>query len=214
MRSAKPMRGNLATKRIDTRALERLVEDGRMWVKLGRVFAPDGRDHYKIEDGSVLVEVETIPDGCDLTCRLGTWGSGGGFGAWTIPRVGTIVAVLVPDGVLEFSPIVIGVLDCNAAPSGVSNDLTLVVDDRPVAIECPALALGDKDATHPIPLGDTQKTAADALADAVLTFAGTLSTNFLAINPIGAASALATLTAATLAFRTAQYLSQLAKVSS
>jgi hypothetical protein len=137
------MRGRKSSKRIDTAGLEALVRDGRAWVKLGKVFAPDGGKHWQVKGGKILIEVETMPDGVDLTCRLTTWGSGGGFGGWAIPRVGTIVAVVVPDGEIEFHPLIVGVLDCNAAQQGVGEDFTIIADDRPVATRAPKVLLGD-----------------------------------------------------------------------
>ena len=89
-----------------------------------------------------MIEVETMPDGLDLTCRLSTSGSGGGFGLWAIPRVGSIVAVLVPDGEIEFQPIIVGVLDNNAAPDRVSPDRVILVSSVPVEITAPKVILG------------------------------------------------------------------------
>lgn len=128
-----------------------------MWCKLGKVIKPDSAtEHWKTQDleggGKViLVEVETMPDGCDLTCRLSSgFSSGGGNGAWAIPRVDSIVGVAVPDGEIEFMPIVFGVLDCNAPPDGLDETLSLIVDDRTLAIEVPELHLGGRDASqHP-----------------------------------------------------------------
>ena len=177
MRYTRPLRGRKAAKRVDTSALEALVADGRMWCKLGKVFAPDGGSHWQVKDGKLLIEVETLPDGLDLTCRLATWGSGGGFGGWSIPRVGSIVAVLVPDGMPEFHPIVIGVLDCNATPAGVGEGMTLIADDRTVAIRAPKVQLGSSEANEQAVLGTTQSSQlATLLADMALAFAD-VSTN-------------------------------------
>ena len=164
-RISTPLRGRKSSKGIDLSILESLMRDGRMWCKLGKVFAPDGGSHWQVKDGKLLIEVETLPDGLDLTCRLATWGSGGGFGGWAIPRVGSIVTVLVPDGMVEFHPIVIGVLDCNAAPSGVGEGLTLIADDRTVAIRAPKVQLGSSDATEKAVLGTTQANELTTLLD-------------------------------------------------
>lgn len=173
-RITRPMRGRKSAKRIDTSGLEALVRDGRAWVKLGKVFAPDGGSHWQVKGGKVLVEVETMPDGCDLTCRLATWGSGGGNGGWAIPRVGSIVAVLVPDGEIEFHPLLIGVLDCNAAPAGVGESQTLIVDDRTVTIRAPSVLLGDDDATESAVHGDSQKSALDTFTNALNIYASAI----------------------------------------
>ena len=117
-RSARPFRGRHASKRLDVDKLASLLNDGKVSGKLGRVFAPDGDGttlpHWKIEtddDGNkiILVEVETVPDGLDLTCQLCSgFSSGGGNGAWAIPRVGSMVAVLVPEGEIGFQPLIVG----------------------------------------------------------------------------------------------------------
>ena len=193
MRYTRPLRGRKAAKRVDTSALEALVADGRMWCKLGKVFAPDGGSHWQVKDGKLLIEVETLPDGIDLTCRLATWGSGGGFGGWSIPRVGSIVAVLVPDGMPEFHPIVIGVLDCNATPTGVGEGMTLIADDRTVAIRAPKVQLGDSDATEQAVLGTTQATE-------LATLVGDLALAFTEIDVLLTSPASATAAAACTAF--------------
>lgn len=69
------------------------------------------------------------------------------------------------------------------------------------------------DASHPVPQGDAQKTAVDALADAVQAFAASLSSNFVISNPIGAAAALATLTTAVQLFKASSYLSGVSKTA-
>jgi hypothetical protein len=183
---------------VDTSALESLVADGRAWVKLGKVFSPDGGSHWQVKDGKLLLEVETLPDGLDLTCRLATWGSGGGFGGWAIPRVGSIVAVLVPDGMVEFSPIVIGVLDCNATPAGVGEGMTLIADDRTVVIRAPGIKLGDSDATESAVHGDAQKSALDTFTNALNVYASAIQS--IADPSHAATTALAT---AVTAFQTA-----------
>ena len=78
-RSARPMRGRKASRRVDTGAIEAMVRDGRIWSTLGKVMKPDSaNEHWQIKDGKILIEVETLPDSMDLTCRLGT----SGFGGW------------------------------------------------------------------------------------------------------------------------------------
>jgi hypothetical protein len=175
-----PLRGRKSSKGFDLDGLAMLMRDGRMWTKLGKVFAPDGAKCWQVNaEGMILVEVETIPDGQDLTCRLGTWGSGGGFGGWAIPRPNSIVAVMVPDGEIEFHPIIIGVLDCNAAPDGVGDDLTLIADDRDIAIQAPRVALGDKDATESAMLGDS---FTGDLSDPMTDILSDLATLFAALS--------------------------------
>ena len=142
-RSARPMRGRKASRRVDTGAIEAMVRDGRIWSTLGKVMKPDSaNEHWQVKDGKILIEVETLPDSMDLTCRLGTSGFGGGGGLWAIPPVGSIVVVAVPDGEVEFMPTIVGVLDNNAAPDRVSPDRVILVSSVPVEITAPKVILG------------------------------------------------------------------------
>ena len=177
-RSSRPMRGRKSSRRIDTDAIAAMCRDGRMWCKLGKVFKPDDQTaHWQVNDkGMILIEVETMPDGLDLTCRLATSGSGGGFGLWAIPRVGSIVAVLVPDGQIEFEPVIVGVLDNNAAPDGLDETLTLLADDRPVAIRAPGVQLGDSDATEAFIKGTSRRAHETALTSAIATYIASIQT--------------------------------------
>ena len=103
-------------------------------------------------------------------------GSGGGFGLWAIPRVGSIVAVLVPDGQIEFEPVIVGVLDNNAAPDGLDETLTLLADDRPVAIRAPKVQLGDSDASEAFIKGTSYRRDEDTMIANLVTAFGALAT--------------------------------------
>lgn len=76
-----------------------------------------------------------------------------------------------------------------------------------VTVDAQEVKLGSASASHPIPQGDTQQSALNGLADAVQAFAAGLGDNFMVTNPLGAAAALATLTAAVALFKAASYLS-------
>ena len=159
---------------MDAGAIEAMCRDGHMWCKFGKVIKPDSAtEHWKTQDleggGKViLVEVETMPDGCDLTCRLSSgFSSGGGNGAWAIPRLGSIVGVAVPDGEIEFMPIVFGVLDCNAPPDGLDETLSLIVDDRTLAVRVPKFQMGDSDADQAFVQGTNYRSKEDDLFGAV-----------------------------------------------
>ena len=186
------MRGHKASRRIDTDAIAAMCRDGRMWCKLGKVFKPDDQTaHWQVnDDGMILIEVETLPDGLDLTCRLATSGSGGGFGLWAIPRVGSIVAVLVPDGEIAFEPIIVGVLDNNAAPEGLDETLTLLADDRTVVIRAPKVQLGGSDATEAFIKGTSRRAHETALTTALSTYVSAIKS--IADPPGLATTALAT----------------------
>ncbi len=124
MKIHKKLRPDRAVKRLDMAELRHLLRDRRVWSKLAVVTAPeDGGDHYELheEDGKIVditIEVLTIPDKLDLTCRLGFIGASAGM--ITIPDVGDEVIVAIPDGEIDFMPAVIamlprsGVLDAGA----------------------------------------------------------------------------------------------------
>jgi hypothetical protein len=213
-RIASPMRRGTGSRRIDMTDMVDLIKRVNKlqgWGHIGRVFAPDGGDSYwHREDGRIMVEVETMPEGQDLTCRLGSLSSGG---PWMVPKPGTLVGVSCPDGQLDHCPFISAVLDNNEAPERVSPDRAIWVSDTPIEIETDDLKLGSHAATESATLGDSQKLAADAFADAVRTFATALSGNFMVTNPTGAASALVDLTAAVTLFKASQYLSGTVKVA-
>src|SRR6185295_3752945 len=88
--------------------------------------------HYRIvtRDGKVadvLVEVETMPTRQDLTCRLEAGAGGPGAGLWRIPPVGTEVAVVIPEGRIDFMPTIVGIMTSGEAPSRVAADRTILV---------------------------------------------------------------------------------------
>jgi hypothetical protein len=172
-----------------------------MWCKFGKVIKPDSAtEHWKTQDleggGKViLVEVETMPDGCDLTCRLSSgFSSGGGNGAWAIPRLGSIVGVAVPDGEIEFMPIVFGVLDCNAPPDGLDETLSLIVDDRTLAVRVPKFQMGDSDAGQAFIKGTDRRQHETSLTTALTTFLTAVETYAGAIAGIADPSGSATTT--------------------
>lgn len=129
-------RGKKPTKRLPLAELAALLRqlDRRAWTKLGVVIDPNETgDHFeKIYEGGVLVdillEVETVPDRIYLTgCRLGTT-----FGIWVIPGVGEEVLVAVPDGQIDFSPVVVAFLSSgnisDPAGEGPAPNRTIIVN--------------------------------------------------------------------------------------
>ena len=123
-------------KRPDMTGLRDILKDGRCWAAIGVVHVPDGEpSHYEIVtdasgNADVLVEVDTQPDGKDLTCRLGSGFGGAGFGSWKIPNVGDEVAVLIPEGHPDFMPIIVGVLASGSLPDGVAPNVTVIADSQ------------------------------------------------------------------------------------
>ena len=117
------MRRRTGAKKMDLSALRELMKDRRIWMGMGLVIDPeDGEPHFEIvlEDGvivDILIEVEIVPERIHVTCRLS--GTGGqNTGLWQIPKVDDEVAVLIPDGEVDFCPIVWGVLSGGQVPNG------------------------------------------------------------------------------------------------
>ena len=156
----------------DLRHLIRQIVESYGWDYLGRVFAPAGTGSHweKDEKGRVLVEVETLPEQMDLTCRLGSYG-----GMWMVPPVGALVGVIVPSGKPDHMPIIVGILDGNNAPERVSDERVVWAPGVPIEVESDDVKitsdaitmesgdvrLGGSSATQAAPLGTSQKLALD-----------------------------------------------------
>lgn len=185
--------------RVPLHEFREAMADGRLWCCLGRVIQPDGGPHYHKDtsDGKsrVMIAVETIPEGLDLTCRLATRPT------YYIPPVGALVAVLIPSGELEHCPLVVGVLDNGAADEEVGTDKTLVSSEVAYVVKAPSIKWG-QNAAQDVVQGNSQKTALDAFADALGAYA-------VAIKAIADPTNVATpvLQAAITEFKAAAYLS-------
>lgn len=113
-------RNRRPTKRMDPGVLRKLMETGRAWCKLALVVDPDENlRHYELVEESgalvdIMVEIETVPDRQQLTCRL----SGLGGSMWSIPAVGDEVIVAIPDARNDFMPTIVAVLPTIPNPSG------------------------------------------------------------------------------------------------
>lgn len=127
MRSRRPKRMRSGSKKLEMQDLRKLLADQRIWGVLGIVYAPAGQQHFSIESGDVLVEVETVPDGLDMTCRLGSPFGGASRGIWDVPPVGSEVLVMVPSGRIDFQPTIVSVLSSGAVPAGIQENRTIIV---------------------------------------------------------------------------------------
>lgn len=103
------------------------MQDSRTHTAIGLVVAPGGESHFIIDGQDVLVDVELLPNGEQLLCRLGSIAGGAGFGVWAIPPVGTEVSVLIPHGDLEMDPVVIGTLTSGTAPAGLDASTLVII---------------------------------------------------------------------------------------
>jgi hypothetical protein len=149
MRSTVSKRGVRGGKRVDTAQLKDWLSKGEIVTSLGVVRKFDDQSsHFEVstENGSreILVDVELVPSGTRVTCRLGF----GGQGVYRIPQVNTEVAVLIPfdpqsliKDSLDFEPIIVGSLDV-AAPSQLDNDDIVVISSARVHVYSDNILLG------------------------------------------------------------------------
>jgi hypothetical protein len=150
MRSTVSKRGVRGGKRLDVNQLRDLISKTPMVTALGVVRKFQGEtSHFEVnvENGSneILVDVEIIPSGERVQCRLGF----GNEGVYRIPKEGSEVAVMLPfspqsliKDSLDFEPIIVGVLDTNA-PSQLDGDDIVVVQATRVKILSSNIELGD-----------------------------------------------------------------------
>lgn len=119
-----------ASKRLDLTGIKKALRDRRCWTCFGLVVSGEESSHFEIdENADVLVEVEVQPSLERLTCRLGSIAGGPGRGVWAIPPVGTEVAVIVPDGQLDFMPLIVATLSTGEVPADL-DETTLVMTNN------------------------------------------------------------------------------------
>lgn len=125
------------SKRFDPSDLFHLTDPdkrGFFYTLLGVVVAPEGESHFELVPGvggaieDVLIECETQPDQLDLTCRLGCVAGGALAGVWTVPAVGTEVAIVCPNGKIDFMPTIVGCLSTRSVPDGVAEAVTVIAN--------------------------------------------------------------------------------------
>jgi hypothetical protein len=151
------------------------LAQGHMVTSLGVVRKfPEHGSHFEIstENGrkEVLVDVELVPSGTRVLCRLG-FGNDQNF---KIPRVDQEVAVLLPfdpqsliKDPLDFEPIIVGVLDV-AIPSELTGDGDHVMkSSNKVTIDAPTVTCGAETGSEPAVKGQTYRSAEDTLLTAI-----------------------------------------------
>ena len=110
-RITSPYRGRAPTKRLDLTDMRSLFRDPRIWCAIGRVTTPDGAASHFEDDGTdIRIDVILQPSLQDVTCRLGA-------ALWVVPAVGEEVVVGLPDGALDFMPVILGILSTNVTPT-------------------------------------------------------------------------------------------------
>lgn len=148
-------RGLSGARRVDTRAMREWLANQQMTTALGVVRKfPGESSHFEVntENGSneILVDVELVPSGTRVQCRLGF----GNDGVYRIPRENSEVAVLLPydpssliKDPMDFEPIIVGVLNANA-PSQLTSDDTVVIDAAKVRVLNSDIQLGTSPAAQ------------------------------------------------------------------
>lgn len=112
IRAAK--RRTLGAKKLDMTGIRAALQDRRQWCTVGVVTKQKTESsHYQlVEKGGslvdILVDVELMPEGIDVTCRLA--GGAGAQGLWMIPAEGDEVIVMIPAGDISFMPVIVGML--------------------------------------------------------------------------------------------------------
>lgn len=115
-RITKPKRSKVGAKRLDLTDMRAAFADRRTWTAVGIVECPEGvAQHWEVvtEDGEavdVLIEVVLQPSQQPVTARLRA-------GWWEVPALGDEVAIIMPEGALDFMPIVVCKLSSNHVPT-------------------------------------------------------------------------------------------------
>lgn len=146
MRSRRGLKG---AKRLDVNVMRSMLGSQQMTTSLGvvRLF-PGETSHFDVDTDNgtneIVVDVELVPSGERVACRLGF----GNDGVYRIPRVNSEVAVLLPyqqnsliKDSIDFGPIIVGVLD-NNAPSQLNGDDIVVIQATRVHVVSSDIKLG------------------------------------------------------------------------
>lgn len=126
MKITRPKRGRAGAKRMDLTDMRELFRDRRVWSGIGIVIEPEGAAHWSIVSNAagtavdVLIEVELQPSKVHVSCRLPR-------GVWQVPNPGDEVAVLIPDGQLDFQPLIVCSLSSGTVPIVEGPDPTRIV---------------------------------------------------------------------------------------
>jgi len=144
MNIAGSKRGRGGAKRLSMPEIRAAFADRSLWTGIGLVFKPgDASAHWeKDDDIGILVHVELVPNGEPLMARLGGLGSGGSYGVWRIPPIGSEVALLL-HGDLDDEAIIVGILSSGGVPAELDADTLVVKSPKIVIIADGAVEIGD-----------------------------------------------------------------------
>jgi len=121
-------RTNKPVKRPDLSALKEAMRDQRQWAVLCKVLpADDGGQHWTVDDGDVLVDVQVQPSEEELTVIVSSPVGGLGTGVFAIPPVDSEVYVSIPDGEISFQPSIVGVNNSGPGVEGLGATTLVIV---------------------------------------------------------------------------------------
>lgn len=180
-----------ASARLELPNMRKLTRSRDMWSGVGVVYAEPGQSHFRIvtfKDGrrTVIVDVELQPSRITVMARLAAVG-----GVWRIPDVGDEVAVSIPEGRIEFMPVITGTLSEPAAR--VSDTRTVIEAPDAIEVTAPQVLLGPDAAsiTEQVIKGTTYRTQETAMLQAMaaqLTVIGAAFTKMAASAGLPAAA--------------------------
>lgn len=150
MMSKKQPRTRKGARRLDLTAMKEALRDGKCWSCFGLVAEADDKSKFQLDGDDLLVDVEVQPSGERITARVGTAAGGAGRGVWVVPKIGSEVVVLVPDGDLGFMPTVVAVLSTGEVSGDLDEDNLILVNGAGDIDVVPSgdVSLGIKDATE------------------------------------------------------------------
>lgn len=156
MKLSKPYRGQRASKRLDLSDLKELLRDRRVWCGIGIATVPAGEaSHFFVADDDVLVDVVLQPSLLDVTCRLAA-------GMWLVPAVGEEVAVIIPEGAIEFMPAIVAILSTGKVPTDQAP-----TPERIVIVRSEVVVHDGDGGAEPLPTLASVRASIDALRDAL-----------------------------------------------
>jgi hypothetical protein len=106
---ARPRRRRKAAKRFDPTSLRELVADGKTWNSIARtIVGENGATCWDLDvapDGTItdiLIEMELVPDGVEVTARWSNLcGGRGARGVFALPKIGEEFLVTLIDGAYD-----------------------------------------------------------------------------------------------------------------
>lgn len=160
MKIQKQPRKRQPARRVDLSPIKEALKDRRCWACMGLVVSGDDDNHYELDGVDLLVEVELVPSQERLTARLGTVAGGPGRGVWAVPAVGTEVALIVPEGDVEFMPIIVATLSTGNVTADLDETIVIMNNDAGDIAIIPSgdVRLGSKTANEQVIRGNSFQT--------------------------------------------------------